>query len=358
MTSLFAPAQLGGLTLQNRLVMAPMTRSRAIGNVPNELMATYYAQRSAVGLVITEGTSPSKDGLGYPRIPGSYTPEQQEGWRKVAQAVHAGGAKLFIQLMHTGRVAHPLNLPPGGEVIAPSAVAAGGKMHTDQQGPQPHPVPRAMNADDLGRVVAEFVHASRTAIAAGADGVELHAANGYLLEQFLSPGSNQRTDRYGGSIENRIRFVVEVASAVAQAIGGGHVGIRLSPHGTNGDMKPYEGVDETYRALVSALVPTGVQYVHVVDHSSMGAPPVPAALKASVRAAWPRTMILCGGFDRASAEAALAAGQADLIAFGRPLLATPDFVKRLERGQAMNAMDFSTAYTPGEKGYTDYPLAS
>lgn len=358
MTSLFAPAQLGGLTLQNRLVMAPMTRSRAIGNIPNELMATYYAQRSAVGLVITEGTSPSKDGLGYPRIPGSYTPEQQEGWRKVAQAVHAGGAKLFIQLMHTGRVAHPLNLPSGGEVIAPSAVAAGGKMHTDQQGPQPHPVPRAMNADDLGRVVAEFVHASRTAIAAGADGVELHAANGYLLEQFLSPGSNQRTDRYGGSIENRIRFVVEVASAVAQAIGGDHVGIRLSPHGTNGDMKPYEGVDETYRALVSALVPTGVQYVHVVDHSSMGAPPVPAALKASLRAAWPRTMILCGGFDRASAEAALAAGQADLIAFGRPLLATPDFVKRLERGQAMNAMDFSTAYTPGEKGYTDYPLAS
>lgn len=358
MTSLFAPAQLGGLTLQNRLVMAPMTRSRAIGNVPNDLMATYYAQRSAVGLVITEGTSPSKDGLGYPRIPGSYSPEQQEGWRKVAQAVHAGGAKLFIQLMHTGRVGHPLNLPPGGEVIAPSAVAAGGKMHTDQEGPQPHPVPRAMTADDLGRAVAEFVHASRTAIAAGADGVELHAANGYLLEQFLNPGSNQRTDRYGGSIENRIRFVVEVASAVAQAIGGAHVGIRLSPYGANGDMKPYQGIDETYLALISALGPTGVQYIHVVDHSSMGAPPVPAALKASLRAAWPRTMILCGGFDRTSAEAALAAGQADLIAFGRPVLATPDFVKRLERGQAMNAVDFSTAYTPGAKGYTDYPVAS
>ncbi len=230
-------------------------------------------------------------------------------------------------------------------------------MHTDQEGAQPHPVPRAMTADDLGRVVAEFVHAGRTAIAAGADGVELHAANGYLLEQFLNPGSNQRTDRYGGSIENRIRFVVEVASAVAQAIGGAHVGIRLSPHGANGDMKPYEGVDETYLALVSALGPTGVQYIHVVDHSSMGAPPVPAALKASLRAAWPRTMILCGGFDRASAEAALAAGQADLIAFGRPVLATPDFVKRLERGQAMNALDFSTAYTPGAKGYTDYPVA-
>lgn len=358
MTSMFAPTTLGSLTLQNRLVMAPMTRSRAIGNVPNDLMATYYGQRSALGLLITEGTSPSPNGLGYARIPGVYSPEQQAGWSKVAAAVHAGGAKLFIQLMHTGRVAHPLNLPAGAEVVAPSAIAAPGTMYTDQQGPQPHPVPRAMTAQDLEAAKAEFVHASRTAIAAGADGVELHAANGYLLEQFLSPHSNQRTDGYGGSVANRIRFVVEVAQAVAAAIGGEKVGIRISPHGTNGGMEPYAEVDETYLALTKALAPLGLVYLHVVDHSAMGAPPVPAPLRAALRAAWPRTLILCGGFDRASAEAALSAGQADLIAFGRPVLTAPDFVARLQRGVAMTPPDFGTFYTPGEKGYTDYPRAT
>lgn len=358
MASLFAPAHLGALALQNRIVMAPMTRSRSLGNVPSDLVATYYGQRASVGLIITEGTSPSPNGLGYARIPGAYSPEQRAGWAKVAAAVHAGGAKLFVQLMHTGRVAHPLNLPPGAEIVAPSAIAAEGKMHTDQQGPQPHPAPRALVTEELRGTAAEFVHAAKTAIAAGADGVELHAANGYLLEQFLSPHSNQRTDDYGGSVANRIRFVVEVAQQVADAIGGERVGIRLSPYGTNGGMHAYPEIDETYQALVAALVPTGLAYIHLVDHSSMGAPPVPASLRAALRKAWPRTFILAGGFDRASAEKALEAGEADLIAFGRPVLANPDFVARIQQDKPLNAPDFSTLYTPDEKGYTDYPRAT
>jgi N-ethylmaleimide reductase len=251
-----------------------------------------------------------------------------------------------MQLMHTGRVGHPLNLPPGAEVVAPSAVAAEGTMFTDQQGPQPHPVPRALTTEEVARVREEYVQAAKNAVAAGFDGVELHSANGYLLEQFLSPHSNTRTDRYGGSIENRIRFVVEVAEAVAQAIGGQRVGVHLSPYGVNAGMKPYPEI------------PTGVQFLWVVDHSSMGAPPVPDAIKQAIRAAWPRTLVRGGGFDREKAEQALASNAADLIGFARPMLANPDLVARMQKGLPLNAPDFSTLYTPGPKGYTDYPAAT
>ncbi len=203
----------------------------------------------------------------------------------------------------------------------------------------------------------EFVHASRNAIAAGFDGVEVHGAKGYLIEQFLSPQTNQRSDAWGGSVEKRQRFAVEVAKAVAAAIGGEKVGIRLSPYGANAGMKPYPEIDETYTTLVPRLASTGIQYVHLVDHSAMGAPPVPEELKRALRRAWPRTFILAGGFDRATAEAALTEGHADLIAFGRQFLANPDLVTRLERGLPLNAPDFATFYTPGPKGYTDYPTA-
>ena len=357
--SLFGPTTLGSRKLRNRLVMAPMTRSRAAaGGVPTALMAEYYGQRAEAGLIVTEGVSPSPNGLGYPRIPGLWSKEQVAGWKLVTDAVHARGGTIFAQLMHTGRVGHPLNLPAGGEVLAPSAVVAPGEMYTDAKGMQPHPVPRAMTEAEVRAAIDEFVAASRNAIAAGFDGVELHGANGYLIEQFISPNTNQRTDDWGGSIEKRIRFAVEVARATSTAIGGERVGIRLSPHGVNAGMTAYPETDETHRRLVKELAGTGIQYVHIVDHSALGAPKVPDALKADIRAAWPRTIILAGGFDRAGAEAALAGGKADLIAFGRPFLSNPDLVRRLERGLPVNPPDFATFYTPGPKGYTDYPVAS
>jgi len=354
--SLFAPVSLGKLKLENRLVMAPMTRSRAEGNVPNALMAEYYGQRAGAGLIVTEGTAPSPNGLGYPRIPGLFSDRQVAGWKLVTAAVHAKGGHIFAQLMHTGRVGHPLNLPSGAELVAPSAIAAAGEMYTDQEGMQPHPAPRAMTEADLGKTRDEFVHAAKNAIAAGFDGVELHGANGYLLEQFISPNTNQRTDAYGGSVEKRIRFVLEVVQAVVTAIGGDRVGVRLSPYGVNAGMTPYPETDETHLRLAAELAATGTQYIHVVDHSAMDAPPVPAELKAALRKTWPRTFITCGGFDREAAEAALRDGRADLIAFGRPFLSNPDLVTRLERGLALNAPDFGSFYTPGPKGYTDYPL--
>lgn len=355
----FAPATLGSVPLRNRLVMAPMTRSRAVeANTPNALMAEYYAQRAGAGLIVTEGTSPSPNGVGYPRIPGLWSPAQVAGWRLVTDAVHARGGRIVVQLMHTGRVGHPLNLPAGAEVLAPSAVAAPGEMYTDAQGPQPHPLPRAMTDAEVRHAIGEYVAAARNAVAAGFDGVELHGANGYLIEQFLSPDTNRRTDEWGGTIERRQRFLLEVARQVAAAIGGERVGVRLSPYGVNAGMVAYPEIEETYRTLVPALAATGVQYLHLVDHSAMGAPPVPAALKLALRQAWPRTFILAGGFDRAGAEAALRDGQADLVAFGRPFLANPDLVTRLERGLPLNPPDFSTFYTPGPKGYTDYPAAA
>ena len=357
--TLFRPTTLGSRKLANHLVMAPMTRSRAAaGGVPTALMAEYYGQRAEAGLIVTEGVSPSPNGLGYPRIPGLWSKEQVAGWKLVTDAVHARGGAIFAQLMHTGRVGHPLNLPAGGEVLAPSAVVAPGEMYTDAKGMQPHPVPRAMTDAEVRAAIEEFVTAARNAVAAGFDGVELHGANGYLIEQFISPNTNQRTDDWGGSIEKRIRFAVEVARATAAAIGGERVGIRLSPHGVNAGMTAYPETDETHRRLVKELAGTGIQYVHIVDHSALGAPKVPDALKADIRAAWPRTIILAGGFDRAGAEAALDAGKADLIAFGRPFLSNADLIRRLELGLPLNPPDFATFYTPGPKGYTDYPVAS
>jgi len=355
--TLFAPAQLGRLTLSNHVVMAPMTRSRAPGNVPNALMAEYYGQRAGAGLILTEGASPSPNGLGYARIPGIFSDAQVAGWKLVTDAVHAKGGHIFIQLMHTGRVGHPLNLPADAELIAPSAIAAPGTMYTDQQGMQPHPVPRAMAEADLGKTRAEYVQAAKNAFAAGFDGVELHGANGYLLEQFISPGTNQRTDGYGGSIEKRIRFVFEVTQAVADAIGGDRVGIRLSPYGANGGMTAYPEIDETYVLLVNKLVTTGIQYIHIVDHSAMGAPAVPETLKQAMRKSWPRTYLASGGLDRAKAEAVLAEKKGDLVVFGRPFLANPDLVARMQQNRELNAPDFATFYTPGLEGYTDYPIA-
>lgn len=354
---LFEPLVTPSIRLANRTVMAPMTRSRAVNaNTPNTLMAEYYGQRASAGLLITEGTSPSPNGLGYARIPGLFNEAHVRGWKVVTDAVHAKGGKIFVQLMHTGRVSHTANLPAGAEVLGPTASPCPGDMHTDSQGMQPHSAPRAMTAIDIARAVDEYANAARLAIEAGFDGVELHAANGYLIEQFLNANVNQRTDAYGAGIEGRNRFALEVASATAAVIGAQRVGIRLSPYGVFNSTGAFPEVEAQYLALTEKLSKLGLQYVHLLDHSAMGAPPVPAELKAQLRTAFQGLFILAGGFDRAKAESALEAGQADLIAFARSFLANPDLVERMRNDTALNVIDTATFYTPGPRGYTDYPV--
>jgi N-ethylmaleimide reductase len=355
MSILFSRASLGSLNLQNHLVMAPLTRNRATDNVPNALMQEYYTQRATAGLIITEGTSPSPNGLGYPRIPGIFSPAQVEGWQPITTAVHERGAKMFIQLMHCGRVAHPLNLPAGARVLAPSAVAAAGEMYTDAEGMQPFPVPQAMSAEDIQVAIGEYAQASKNAMKAGFDGVELHSANGYLLEQFIRPGSNQRTDGYGGPIEQRARFVLETVAAVSAAIGKDKTGIRLSPYGVFNDMPLYDAMEADYTWLAQQLDASGIAYIHLVDHSPMGAPAVPGSIKAAFRKWFSGTLTLSGGYDCRRAESDLVAGKCDLVAVGRPFLANPDLVMRWKTGAPLNEPDMSTFYTPGPKGYTDYP---
>jgi N-ethylmaleimide reductase len=355
MSLLYSPTKLGSLTLQNRFVMSPMTRNRAPANVPNDLMAQYYAQRGSAGLIVTEGTSPSPNGLGYPRIPGIFSAEQVAGWKKVTGAVHPKGARIFVQLMHTGRIGHPLNLPAGASVLAPSAIAAAGDIYTDAEAMKPNATPKAMTEAELKSTQAEFVQAAKHAVAAGFDGIELHGANGYLLEQFIRPNSNKRTDSYGGAIENRARFVLEVAAQSIAAIGKDKVGIRLSPYGTFNDMPLYPEMESDYAYLAEKLNALGLVYVHLVDHSAAGAPVVPDSIKATFRKTFKGTLILSGGYDAARAEADLAAGKGDLIGVGKPFLANPDLVARWKAGATVNAPDMATFYTPGPKGYIDYP---
>jgi N-ethylmaleimide reductase len=354
---LFDPQKLGSITLKNAMVMAPMTRCRAIGNIPNDLMATYYGQRADAGLIITEGTSPSPNGLGYARIPGIYSKEQVEGWKKITKAVHDKGGRIFVQLMHTGRISHIANMPAGSEILAPSAVKPAGQMWTDSLQMQDFPTPKAMNFDDLEQTKEEFAHAASNAIEAGFDGVELHGANGYLLEQFLSPISNLRTDSYGGSIENRCKFVLEVVETVADAIGIEKVGIRLSPYGVASDMPHYPEIDVTYEYLSLALNDIGIAYIHLVDHSAMGAPAVPLEIKQKIRASFSKTIIMCGGFNKETAEATIESGLANLIAIGRPFINNPDLVERLKKDEALDQnLNMDQFYTADEKGYTDYPV--
>jgi N-ethylmaleimide reductase len=353
---LFSEYKMGNITLKNRIVMAPMTRSRAINNVPNDLMATYYQQRSGAGLIVTEGTSPSPNGLGYSRIPGLFNLEQVNGWKKVTAAVHKNGGKIFVQLMHTGRVAHPLNLPANAKIVAPSAIGLKGTMWTDQQQMQPYPVPQEMTISEIKHAIDEYVRSSKLAIEAGFDGVELHGANGYLIEQFINPSANQRTDEYGGSAENRIRFAVEIAEKTVKEIGKDKVGIRVSPYGAANDMMPYEGLEETYALLAKKMNDLGIVYMHVVDHSAMGAPPVTDSVKEIIRKNFSGTVILAGGFDVAKAEKDIEANKGNLVAFGKPFISNPNLVEKLKTGAKLNTPDMNSFYTPDEKGYTDYPL--
>lgn len=352
---LFSPFVLGRIELKNRIVMAPMTRCRATpDHTPTEQMARYYAQRATAGLIVTEGTAPTPEGLGYARIPGLFTAEHAAAWRRVTDAVHDAGGRIFVQLMHTGRVSHPLNMPPGARVIAPSAVRMSSTMWTDQQGPQPYPEPSPMSQQDIAHTIQAFAASAALAMEAGFDGVELHGANGYLIDQFLNTATNLRTDEWGGSVENRIRFPLAVARAVALRIGPDRVGMRLSPYGVFNDMRPDPEMDLLYERLAVELSALRLAYVHVLDHSPLGAPPVPDTVKHHIRRSFEGAIILAGGYDRARAETDLLAKRGDLIAFARPFIANPDLVRRLREGLPLAAPDPDTFYTPGEKGYTDY----
>lgn len=359
----FQPARLGSSTLSNHVVMAPMTRSRALGNLPNEMMAEYYAQRASAGLIVTEGTSPSPEGLGYSRIPGLFNEEQARAWNRVTGAVHARGGHIFVQLMHTGRIFHPLNLPEGAVGVAPSAIPAAGMIWTDQAQLQPYPTPQAVDRQGLVAVRDAFMRSARLARSADFDGVELHAANGYLLEQFLNPATNRREDEYGGSVENRARFVLEVTRDVADAIGADRTAIRLSPWSTTGDMPHYPEIQDTYEYLATELQRIGVEYVHVIRPAAAKEPDLAAATLRGIRERFTGTLILNGAFRTlADIETSLASGDADLVSIGAPFVANPDLVERLQRGTPLAQPNPATFFSPGPggfaEGFLDYPAAA
>ncbi|MFO0665404.1 MAG: alkene reductase [Polyangiaceae bacterium] len=351
---LFSPTTLGSLTLKNRVVMGPMTRSRSIDNIPGPIVATYYAQRAEAGLIVTEGTSPSPNGLGYARIPGLFNAAQVAGWKAVTDAVHKAGGKIFVQLMHTGRIGAPQNLPPGAKVVGPSAVAAPGKMYTDAAGMQDHPTPHALTDAEVEATLDEYTTSAKLAMEAGFDGIELHGANGYLIEQFLNTASNKRDDKWGGSVANRARFAVEAARRCAAAIGADKVGIRLSPYGVFNSMETDAETDALYMELAKQLSALKIVYIHMVDHSAQGAPKPSEELVRGMRAAFSGTFILSGGYDAKRAEADLQEKRGDLIGFASKFISNPKLVSKLKSGEALTPPDPSTFYTPGEKGYTDY----
>lgn len=315
-------------------------------------MAKYYGMRASAGLIITEGTSPAKNGLGYPNIPAAYSNDQIAGWRKVTSVVHANGGKIFLQLMHVGRVAHELNLPEGGEIVAPSSVQAAGHMYTPE-GPQPHGTPREMTKQDIEQAYSEHVQAAKNAIVAGFDGIEIHSANGYLGNQFLNKGTNQRSDEYGGSIANRCRFVIELAQHVSAAIGSDRTGIRISPFGEFNDMAIYDEIPETYSYLVEQLNALNLVYLHMAGMSKK----IPEGFLEGLAAKFNGNVIFNGGygFDLPRAEKVVSSSDRYLVSIGFPFIANPDLLERIRTGAAYNEADQNTLYTPGEEGYLTYP---
>jgi len=355
--NLFESFPLGTTKLKNRIVMAPMTRSRAINNVPNELMAEYYQQRASAGLIITEGTSPSPNGIGYPRIPGAYSDEQIKGWKKVADAVHAKGGKIFVQLMHTGRITGKVNLPAGGVTLAPSAIQAAGEIFSDTDGMVAHDTPKAMSLEEIETAQNEYVlSAQRLINEAGIDGIELHAANGYLLNQFMNPQSNQRKDEYGGSMENRARFVVETAQKVAKEIGSDKVGIRFSPYGAYNDMlADYEELEDTFIHLAQEMAKIDLAYIHIVDQRvAFGAPDFITDIKKTIKENF-KGIIISGGDVNTTAKAEeIIEDGLDLVYVGRPYISNPNLVENFQNQTELVAYDANTFFSPGAEGYTDY----
>ena len=364
MSSLFDPVQLGALRLHNRIVMAPLTRNRAPGAVPNDLMVEYYRQRASAGLIITEATAITHQGQGYADVPGLYGSEQLDGWRKVTHAVHERGGRVFCQLWHVGRISHVDLQPGGGKPVAPSAIAAKTKTYLiDKDGKGsfvPTSEPRALDAGEIPGIVRDFGHAARNAIAAGFDGVEVHGANGYLIDQFLKTGANHRTDDYGGPIENRARLLLEVLREVCSAVGHERVGLRLSPVTPANDIVDADP-QKLFDHVMKQIAPLGLAYVHVIEGATGG----PRAVDGrpfdygAMRQAWRMAgaqgaWMVNNGYDRALADQALSQG-ADLVAFGRPFIANPDLVHRLRVGAPRATPVRETLYGGGAQGYTDYP---
>ncbi len=366
--NLFTPVRIGPYELRNRVVMAPMTRSRAgEGNVPTPLMAEYYVQRAGAGLIVSEGSQVSPQGVGYPHTPGIHTDAQEAGWRVVTDAVHARGGRIFLQLWHVGRVSHPLLQPGHALPVAPSAIGAPGQLYT-AQGMKPFVTPRALQTDEIAGIVEQFAAGARRAFLAGFDGVELHGANGYLIDQFLRDGANHRTDRYGGTVENRVRFLEEVTAAVVDVWGGERVGVRLSPVGLVNGMSDTDPV-ATFSYAAYALNRFNLAYLHVSEtigeqerRSADGSfvvlgragdqPRVSPVLRAIFRGPF----IANGGYGGETGNAAIAERQADLVAFGMPFLANPDLPERLRAGAPLNPPDRATFYGGDARGYTDYPV--
>ncbi|WP_033329355.1 alkene reductase [Streptomyces yerevanensis] len=348
LNALWNPIVAGEISLPHRLAMAPMTRDRSTPEgIPTELNAEYYAQRASHALIITEGTQPNADGQGYLLTPGIYSEEHIAGWRKVTDAVHGVDGRIVIQLMHVGRMSHPDNTPHHRQPVAPSPVRPAGTMFTPS-GPQEMPVPRELSTEEVAATVEDFRRAAAAAVAAGADGVEIHGANGYLVHQFLSDNTNQRTDQYGGSIDNRIRFAVEVATAVADEIGAGRTGFRISPGNPFNDIAESD-THELHPALVRALAPLDLAYLHI-GHGGDD------ELLHTLRKLWPNTLVLNrAGTDIATRAKDIEDGLADIVTVGVMALANPDLVERVRTGAPLNTPDPATFYGGGEAGYTDYP---
>jgi N-ethylmaleimide reductase len=361
MSKLFAPTRLGKLALSNSIVMAPLTRSRSS---PEGLVlphvVEYYKQRATAGLIIAEGTQPSYSGQGYCRTPGCHTDEQVAAWKKVTDAVHAQHGKIVLQIMHVGRIAHPLNRLTDAQPIAPSAIKPAGEMYTDAQQMQPFPMPRALETSEIPGVIDEFVHASRCAIAAGFDGVEVHGANGYLLDQFLCSSSNQRTDGYGGSVGGRIRLVAETVEAVAAAIGVERTGLRLSPGHMFNDVKDEAPMD-TAKALLDAIPTADMAYVHLMLADAFAAALSNAGdastILPTLRPHAKGALLAAGNLDKTKAEELLGKGLINAAVFGRPFISNPDLVRRLKEGLPLAEPKPELFYTPGPEGYSDYPAA-
>ncbi len=367
MANLYEAVTVGDMQLANRIVMAPLTRNRSPNAVPKPITATYYAQRASAGLLITEATAISHQGQGYADVPGLYAPEQLEGWRRVTDAVHAAGGKIVVQMWHVGRISHSSLQPAGGAPVAPSAIRAKSKTYLVKEDGSgefvPTSEPRALALEELPGIVADYRRAARAAIEAGFDGVEIHAANGYLIDQFLRSGSNQRTDAYGGSIENRARLLVEVMEAVTAEIGAGRVGIRISPVTPANDASDPEP-QPLFGYVARQLARWPLAYVHVIegatggarDHQQGDTPFDYAALRATYQQAGGKgAWMVNNGYDRELAEAAVAEGRADLVAFGKAFISNPDLVRRLREKAPLNPFDTTTFYGGGEKGYIDYP---
>ncbi len=351
---LFSPLQLGAISLKNRIVMAPLTRNRAgEGGVPQAMNVTYYAQRASAGLIITEATPISPMAHGYPALPGIYTPEQVAGWKKVTEAVHANGGKIFIQLWHVGRISHP-SLICGQTPVAPSAIRPAGQAFT-YSGLQDYVTPRALDKSELPGIVNDYVHAAKCALEAGFDGVEVHSANGYLLDQFLRDGSNQRADEYGGSFENRARLLMQVVEAVVNVVGADRTGVRLSPVNPFNDMRD-SNPQALFEYVADALNRFNLAYLHVVEggiHGGGEAAPFDfAAFRKRFKGAYMANL----SYDKARGNAAIASGHADCVAYGVPYIANPDLVERFRTNASLNEADANTFYGGTEKGYTDYPF--